>query len=278
LQIYPDKVNLINLLSRKIKDFEKQINIALKIGINTLKCKLEILENKVELYNCSINSKQNIIDEYYLQPGHNCPEKLETYINDIIAKHNIKNYCSIRQTIENYVNKYTNYDKNYVNWFKAIDEWIGQPKNYKLIYCASKEGFTARSFHYYCDGKAPTITIIHTHKTDKFIGGYTIIPWTTNGKSIDPTKSGFLFSLTLNKKYKKTAIDWELYGSIYNGPTFGGNNNLKIDDRCNENNAENYAYNTNGLFYEAEAFDKFTGGFTQRFEVLDYEVFEVFNT
>jgi hypothetical protein len=278
LQIHPDKINLVNLLSHKIKEVEKHINTMLKVGMDTLKYRIEVIENKIKLYDIIPKNKESIVDGYYLQPGLNCQQKLKAYTDNIILKHNITNYNPILQTIDSCFNEYINYDKTHEKWFETISKWIGKPKNYKLIYTASKGGFTAKSFHYFCDGKAPTVTIIHTQKTNKYIGGYTIIPWTTYGKSIDPTKSGFLFSLTLNKKYKKTAIDWELYGSIYNGPTFGGNNNLKIDDRCNENEAENYAYNTNGLFYEAETFDQFTGGFTQRFEVLEYEVFEVFNT
>ncbi len=54
--------------------------------------------------------------------------------------------------------------------------WLGNYYKWKLIYRTSDHGYTAESFHDYCDDKGPTIVII---KSDGgwIFGGYTTQPW-----------------------------------------------------------------------------------------------------
>ena len=56
-----------------------------------------------------------------------------------------------------------------------LREWIGDYK-WKLIYRASEHGYTAKSFHEYCDKKKPTLVIIKSSGGWIF-GGYTTQSW-----------------------------------------------------------------------------------------------------
>ncbi len=56
-----------------------------------------------------------------------------------------------------------------------LREWVGNYK-WKLIYRASEHGYTAKSFHEYCDDKGPTLIVIKSSGGWIF-GGYTTQSW-----------------------------------------------------------------------------------------------------
>ena len=59
-----------------------------------------------------------------------------------------------------------------------LREWIGDYQ-WKLLYRASEHGYSAWSFHEYCDGKWPTLIVIKS--TGGWIfGGYTTETWTVS--------------------------------------------------------------------------------------------------
>ena len=60
-----------------------------------------------------------------------------------------------------------------------LREWVGD-YNWKLIYRASEHGYTAKSFHEYCDDKGPTLVIIKSSEGWIF-GGYTTQSWSGEG-------------------------------------------------------------------------------------------------
>ena len=60
-----------------------------------------------------------------------------------------------------------------------LREWIGDYK-WRLIYRASEHGYTAESFHAYCDDKRPTLVVIKSSGRWIF-GGYTTRSWNGNG-------------------------------------------------------------------------------------------------
>ena len=68
-------------------------------------------------------------------------------------------------------------DKRYDGYLR---EWIGD-YDMKLLYRASEHGYSAESFHEYCDAKGPTLVIIKSEGGWIF-GGYTTQSW--SGKSI----------------------------------------------------------------------------------------------
>ncbi len=57
-----------------------------------------------------------------------------------------------------------------------LREWLGNEYKWKLLYRASEHGYTAKSFHKYCDDKGPTLVVIKS--TGGWIfGGYTTQSW-----------------------------------------------------------------------------------------------------
>ena len=119
-----------------------------------------------------------------------------------------------------------------------------------LIYRATIDGDSFKTFHSKCKGKAPTIILFKTDKGKKW-GAYTNNPWTSTG-GCDDHKSAiyFLFSITKEKKYiRKEGITRSICGieKIRFCDTMGitaGSSILSInggtEDKGNSNRYENY--------------------------------------
>jgi hypothetical protein len=128
--------------------------------------------------------------------------------------------------------------------WKMLLEWCGLgPKDWKLCFRASKDGFSASAFHSKCDNKGPTLTVVKSRHGFLF-GGYTSISWTSRrGYAWD--SNAFLFSLT-NPQNKpcKLPIESDSY-SIYDhsgyGPNFGDDLQLNGDLACSFNLGSRYA-------------------------------------
>ena len=72
-------------------------------------------------------------------------------------------FCYGTKVLEN-----TEYDNK-------LREWCGDYK-WRLIYRASEHGYTAKSFHEYCNNKGPTLIVIKSSGGWIF-GGYTTQSW-----------------------------------------------------------------------------------------------------
>ena len=88
---------------------------------------------------------------------------------------------SIRLKISNYYLKNPSEllpDTQIVNqqYDDKLREWIGSDRKWTLIYRASEHGYTAKSFHEYCDDKGPTLIVIKSSGGWIF-GGYTTQSW-----------------------------------------------------------------------------------------------------
>ena len=59
-----------------------------------------------------------------------------------------------------------------------LREWCGDCK-WKLLYRSSEHGYSAKSFHQYCDNKGPTLVVIKSSEGWIF-GGYTTQSWSGN--------------------------------------------------------------------------------------------------
>ena len=55
-------------------------------------------------------------------------------------------------------------------------EWLGSDYDMKLLYRASEQGYSGKSFHDYCDDKGPTLIIIK-NSGEWIFGGYTTLGW-----------------------------------------------------------------------------------------------------
>ena len=155
--------------------------------------------------------------------------------------------------------------------------WLQKSFTFKIIFRASRDGYTSGSFHDKCDGMAPTITIVRNNY-NKVFGGYTPIMWDSKtGEVTDPSEKSFIFSMSQNKKYK--LVSKEVYAILcfpYYGPAFGNwsfnlgqtnQGNCKELDSCR---ADFHLFK--GQDYEAESFENFIGSNDGRFSVIDYEV------
>ena len=69
-----------------------------------------------------------------------------------------------------------------------LREWLGNDYRWKLLYRASEHGYTAESFHEYCDDKEPTLIVIKSSRGWIF-GGYTTRSW----KVVHPNERGCIY-------------------------------------------------------------------------------------
>ena len=60
-----------------------------------------------------------------------------------------------------------------------LREWLGNDYKWKLLYRTSEHGYSAKSFHEYCDNKGPTLIVIKSSGGWIF-GGYTTQSWGGN--------------------------------------------------------------------------------------------------
>uniref|UniRef100_A0A0G4GPW4 TLDc domain-containing protein n=1 Tax=Chromera velia CCMP2878 TaxID=1169474 RepID=A0A0G4GPW4_9ALVE len=74
--------------------------------------------------------------------------------------------------------------------------WYGNPGEWDLIYRGTRDGMTGEAFHVRADGKGPTLTVVK--RGTRIFGGYTQVPWTSEGGGDDlwvPDETASLFLL-----------------------------------------------------------------------------------
>ena len=123
----------------------------------------------------------------YIETKNISDESLKQFDDDIELLKDLDaihcNDSNIRLKISNYYLKNPSQflpdtqivDQQYDSYLR---EWIGD-YDMKLLYRASEHGYTARSFHDYCDDKGPTLVIIKSSGGWIF-GGYTTQSWSGN--------------------------------------------------------------------------------------------------
>lgn len=144
----------------------------------------------------------------------------------------------------------------------------------QLLFRASKDGYSSKSFHQNCDGYSNTITILKSDK-NRVMGGFTSIAWSTEfGYKRD--EAAFLFTLRNEKKLKHHVFKIKsshykkaVYHSPDAGPIFGEGFDLFIQNRCNEkpqniSNPKTYHLQP-GIFSDGQGSDR----------IVDYEVFHL---
>ena len=114
---------------------------------------------------------------------------------------------------------------------------LNNPHEIKLIFRASEHGFSAASFHKYCDNTSDTLTLVTT-EFGKTIAGFTHYAWnevanTNYVSSVE--KRVFLIQLDLRQKMVPVSENKLIYCHIGYGPTFGGGHDLRLSDKCDIN-------------------------------------------
>jgi hypothetical protein len=243
-----DLINSQDLMRKEIEKLKEEKNTILKDNekiTTTLKTEVSELNKKILNYKEQIEELNKKIDE---------PKKNSKIVNFKPTEHYLIDEIKCNKLIE----------------------WIGKDVKFELIYRATDNGFKAIDFHKLCDKKGPTLVVVLTNH-GKLIGGYTTIDWDgTVGYDFtyvkDNTSSSFLFSLTLNKKYKLKSeqAKYAIANSANHGPKFGGGHDLEIVSNCNT--SENF-YSYMGHTYESEDKSLFYG--SEKFLVKNYEVYKV---
>ncbi|XP_034937407.1 uncharacterized protein [Chelonus insularis] len=160
---------------------------------------------------------------------------------------------------------------------RLLNQWYGCPKqNWRLIYRASSNGYSAAAFHRHCDGIAPTYTIALGTRGE-ICGGFSDVAWDkTSAKGLYiSSEKAFLFTLTNNQDVPPTKYDLikKPFAICYHpdiGPIFGAGADLFISNNCNVN-MDSYSNLPHSYDGENASCTILMGDY--HFTVLDYEVF-----
>jgi hypothetical protein len=161
---------------------------------------------------------------------------------------------------------------------EVLSSWMGG-KQASLIYVASRDGFSAATFHAKCDSKGPTIVLVKSDSGHLF-GGYASLSWVSNS-TYQAADGSFLFTLTNPHNIPPTKYVLSANGKVqamYSkqdyGPTFGGGHDLHIcSDSYNSIISQSTYFPTSYTDTTGKGKETFTGA--QAFKVKEIEVFQI---
>ena len=213
------------------------------------------------------------------------PEKkqdLETQVESLT-----KTVSELRKELQGLKIKQVEKDEVAVNSFKntsflkdeekkMISKWIHPNKiiRFNMIFSTDKDGDSASTFHYHCDGVFPTVTVALDTSGRRF-GGYSTQNWcrSTIGASYSRAPESFIFSLSNKQKYE--LIDQLNTSAVYRhdsyGPTFGGGHDLYLANQCKSNSSSycsKSSYNTGNTNVLGQ-------NNSTSFQISKYEVYKV---
>jgi len=158
---------------------------------------------------------------------------------------------------------------------KLISKWISPNKviKFNLLFSTNKDGDSSSTFHYYCDGIFPTVTVVLDTSGRRF-GGYSTQNWcqSTVGASYARAPDSFIFNLSNKQKYDLIQFNTSaVYRYNSYGPTFGGGHDLCLANSCRSNtssycNKSSYNTGNNNLLGNSSS---------TSFQVSYYEVYQV---
>ncbi|XP_068736768.1 uncharacterized protein [Montipora capricornis] len=121
-------------------------------------------------------------------------------------------------------------------WLKPVSQ---SNSSWKLCWRGSRDGWASSTFHYLCDGKGPTVTII---KVNQYIfGGYASISWGSQCNCYRYDATAFLFSLRNKPGWAPTKLPQtgarsyegnSIMDGNGSGPTFGGGWDVHISNNA----------------------------------------------
>ena len=169
-----------------------------------------------------------------------------------------------------------NHEKHLISLCEFSDQ-----QRWKLLYRATRDGFSAENFHSKCDGKSNTLTVIRT-KLGYVFGGFTTKPWSIIGKyANDP--DAFIFSLInrqgIPQKFDCKFPEYAIYCKNKCGPSFGGGHDIYLCDNSNtiESSYSNlyYSYKSDeqNLVYNTPEAKSFLAG-SDKFLTTEVEIFQ----
>ena len=145
-----------------------------------------------------------------------------------------------------------------------------------MVFNTNKDGASASTFHYYCDGVSPTVVIVRDTNGNKF-GGYTTSTWNQPGPggSYGRDQDAFIFNLSKKIKYLQTdkLVSYSIYRHNSYGPTFGSGHCLCLADSCT-GNTSSYT-NNDPSSYKNDNKNLIGNSGSTSFQVSYYEVYHV---
>eukprot|EP00771_Trimastix_marina_P000673 gnl/Trimastix_PCT/1696.p1 GENE.gnl/Trimastix_PCT/1696~~gnl/Trimastix_PCT/1696.p1 ORF type:complete len:397 (+),score=56.95 gnl/Trimastix_PCT/1696:159-1193(+) len=122
--------------------------------------------------------------------------------------------------------------------FPALAEWV--PRHYtraELLYKATRDGFMTATFHTKCNNQGTTLTLIQSTNGNLF-GGYTPIPWTSDGQYHVDTAT-FIFSLRRDGQVRPfRCLQHSGQCHVHHGSdriAFGLGHDIYVADNANQN-------------------------------------------
>eukprot|EP01126_Amoeba_proteus_P007401 TRINITY_DN12666_c0_g1_i1.p1 TRINITY_DN12666_c0_g1~~TRINITY_DN12666_c0_g1_i1.p1 ORF type:complete len:211 (-),score=41.96 TRINITY_DN12666_c0_g1_i1:233-865(-) len=158
-------------------------------------------------------------------------------------------------------------------FYCIIQEWLGYPRSWCLIFRASRDGSSSSNFHGLCDGMGSTVTIVRAG--GYFFGGYASSSW--NGTSGYITvENCFLFTLTNAWNHPPTPFyctspSYGMHCYSGHGPTWGGGYDLQIASNCchSASSHSNFPFS----YRDTVGYGNHIFAGSRNFVVQDYEVF-----
>ena len=213
-----NKDELISVLYSTILKMSNQISV-LSTKIQRLESEeashTQIKETNKKIENISI--KLNRINNVNINP--NSDELYLTRVKATLSNDILLNSKEEIELIRQFINPLNNADINL-----------------SLLYKATIDSSSSKSFHEKCDDHSPTLTLIKTTQGIRF-GGYTYQTWNADDGNCKSDEYAFLFNLDYRKKYTiKDKETCAIYCHSHYGPSFGCGFDICIPDKfLNEN-------------------------------------------
>jgi len=209
----------VNLLKKSFEDQNKEIN-TLKENLNEKENKNEVneLKEKIDKQNKEINTLKDNLNEKENKKEVNLLKKSfedqNKEINTLKENLNKLNEVNDKSVI-------MNYDERIMIFAEIESKMKKKIKEIKKLYQATIDGGDPINFHSKCDNIENTLVLIKSEGFKKF-GGFTPIPWKSNGNNKDdPSSNSFIFSLDKQKIYSLKQGWYSVYHDKSNGPSFG---------------------------------------------------------
>ncbi|EXX54927.1 hypothetical protein RirG_230020 [Rhizophagus irregularis DAOM 197198w] len=222
-----------------------------------------IITQKIRPYRKLLDQQlyENLIDSY-MDPDSNPIE------NILLPRKNIKFDIDSKIVNLNIISTVSRWiDEVDVNYEFSHFRELYFPYEFKLLLRGSRNGFTPKKFHDFCDGKPYTVTFIKVRGTEEIIGGYNPLIWESS-RVWGETEDSFIFSfknrdaVISSVKNPNYAIDY----STICGPQFGYD--LTI---CSTDKLVNYSK----IFCKQHFYEKKIRDTEDEFLIEDYEVFQL---
>lgn len=148
-------------------------------------------------------------------------------------------------------------------------QWLNGKHATELLYSASRDGFTAATFHRLCDNKGKTLTVIRSPQNYIF-GGFADVSWDSSNTYKNANNWLFTLSNPSNSPmhYYCSGITNAMYCNASYGPTFGAGHDLYVATTMNSgtcNFPSSYSDTT------ARGSNTFTG--SSNFQISEIEVY-----